>query len=93
MAEEISLARMVQAGVIPMDTSSAIAEIQQTWHRDDWEKWANIWARIFTNYGHLLESYAKAVEVTKTGDPMECLREDLASDVSFPTNGVTLSKQ
>lgn len=37
MAEEISLARMVQAGVIPMDTSSAIAEIQQTWHRDDWE--------------------------------------------------------
>ena len=29
MAEEISLARMVQAGVIPMDTSSAIAEIQQ----------------------------------------------------------------
>ena len=29
MAEEISLARMVQAGVIPMDTSSAIAEIKQ----------------------------------------------------------------
>lgn len=76
MAEEISLARMVQAGVIPMDTSSAIAEIQQTWHRDDWEKWANIWARIFTNYGLLLESYAKAVEVTKTGEPMDSLRED-----------------
>ena len=54
----------------------AIAEIQQTWHRDDWEKWANIWARIFTNYGLLLESYAKAVEVTKTGEPMDSLRED-----------------
>ena len=35
MAEEISLARMVQAGIIPMDTSSAIAELQFTWHRED----------------------------------------------------------
>lgn len=76
MAEEISLARMVQAGVIPMDTSSAIAELQQTWHRDDWEKWANIWSRVFTNYGLLLESYAKAAEVTRTGEPFDNLRED-----------------
>ena len=76
MAEEISLARMVQAGIIPMDTSSAIAELQFTWHREDWEKWAQLWSRVFTNYGLLLESYAKAVEVTRTGEPMDSLHED-----------------
>lgn len=76
MAKEISLARMVQAGIIPMDTSSAIAELQFTWHREDWEKWVQLWSRVFTNYGLLLESYAKAVEVTRTGEPMDSLHED-----------------
>ena len=76
MVEEISLARMVQAGIIPMDTSSAIAELQFTWHREDWEKWAQLWSRVFTNYGLLLESYAKVVEVTRTGEPMDSLHED-----------------
>lgn len=41
MVEEISLARMVQAGIIPMDTSSAIAELQFTWHREDWKNGLN----------------------------------------------------
>lgn len=37
---------------------------------------AQIWGRIFTNYRLLLESYAKAVEVTKSGEPMDNERED-----------------
>lgn len=68
MAEEISLARMVQAGCVPMDTASAIAELQKTWKRQDAAKWASLWARIFTNYGLLMESYQKAREVAETGE-------------------------
>ena len=42
MAQEITLARVVQAGAVPMDTAAVASEIQKTWHRDDAEKWAEI---------------------------------------------------
>ena len=35
MAEEITLARVVQAGVVPMDTAAVASEIQKTWNRED----------------------------------------------------------
>jgi len=40
MAEEIALARIVQAGVVPMDTAAVASELQRTWHRDDAQEWA-----------------------------------------------------
>ena len=35
MAQEITLARIVQAGVVPMDTAAVASEIQGTWNRED----------------------------------------------------------
>ena len=35
MAQEIALARLVQAGVVPMDTAAVCSEVQRTWNRDD----------------------------------------------------------
>ena len=35
MAQEITLARIVQAGVVPIDTAAVCSEIQQTWSRPD----------------------------------------------------------
>jgi len=35
MAQEITLARVVQAGVVPMDTAAVASELQKTWNRED----------------------------------------------------------
>ena len=50
MAEEITLARIVQAGVVPMDTAAVASELQRTWHRDDAQEWAQIYTKIFPPY-------------------------------------------
>jgi len=63
MAEEITLARVVQAGVVPMDMAAVASELQKTWHRDDAQQWAEVYAKIFPEYQLLIESYGKAQEV------------------------------
>jgi nicotinamidase-related amidase len=63
MAEEITLARIVQAGVVPMDTAAVASELQRTWHRDDAQEWAQIYTQLFPPYKLLIESYGKAQEV------------------------------
>lgn len=65
MAQEVSTLRMMQAGCVPIDTAAVLAEIQKTWKRPDDQAWAKVWTRIFTNYELLLESYAKAKQVTE----------------------------
>lgn len=63
MAQEITLARMVQAGVVPMDTAAVASEIQKTWNREDAQQWAEVYTHIFPAYQLLMESYMKAQEV------------------------------
>ena len=65
MAEEITLARVVQAGVVPMDTAAVASEIQRSWKRDDAQQWAEVYTKIFPNYQLLIESYLKAQDVQK----------------------------
>lgn len=74
MAEEITLARVVQAGAVPMDTAAVASEIQKTWHRDDAEKWADIYTRIFPEYRLLIESYQKARAVEHDGEALDSAR-------------------
>ena len=74
MAQEITLARVVQAGAVPMDTAAVASEIQKTWHRDDAEKWAEIYTLIFPEYRLLIESYAKAREVEQAGEQLDSTR-------------------
>ncbi len=71
MAEEITLARVVQAGAVPMDTAAVASEVQKTWHRDDAEKWAEIYTQIFPEYRLLIESYTKAREVEHEGEELD----------------------
>ena len=63
IAQEITLARIVQAGVVPVDTAAVCSEIQTTWNRPDAEQWAEAYGAIFPPYQLLIESYAKAQEV------------------------------
>ena len=74
MAQEITLARVVQAGAVPMDTAAVASEIQKTWHRDDAEKWAEVYTQIFPEYRLLIESYAKAREVEHDGEQLDSQR-------------------
>ena len=62
-AQEITLARIVQAGVVPVDTAAVCSELQATWNRPDADQWAEAYSTIFPPYQLLIESYAKAQEV------------------------------
>ena len=74
MAQEITLARMVQAGVVPMDTAAVASEIQGTWNREDAHEWAQTYTQIFPAYQLLMESYAKAQDVLKNNEVLDSNR-------------------
>ncbi|CAM4195149.1 Isochorismatase-like domain-containing protein [Serratia silvae] len=57
MAQEITLARVVQAGVG--------SELQRTWDREDAMAWAEVYTHIFPAYQQLIENYTKAQEVVQ----------------------------
>lgn len=74
MAEEITLARMMQAGVVPIDTGAVASELQRTWNRPDAQEWAQIYTKIFPTYQLLIESYAKAQDVLKNQEQLDSER-------------------
>jgi nicotinamidase-related amidase len=68
MATDLTLARVVQAGAMPIDTFAVLAELQSTWNRPDAMEFAAIFAdHIIPGYRALMESYDKAQSVQKTG--------------------------
>ena len=75
MAQEITLARLVQAGVVPIDTAAVCSEVQKTWNRDDAQQWAEAYAALFPPYQLLIESYLKAQEVVKQNETLDSLRK------------------
>jgi nicotinamidase-related amidase len=74
MAQEVTLMRIVQAGVVPMDTAAVASELQKTWHRDDAKEWAEIYTKIFPPYQLLIESYMKAQQVEKEHEQLDSQR-------------------
>ena len=66
MATDLTIARITQAGAIPIDTLAVISEMQQTWNRPDALEYANVFADgPMPNYRLLMESYAKAQDVAR----------------------------
>ncbi|MND71218.1 Isochorismatase family protein [compost metagenome] len=74
MAQEVTLARVVQAGVIPMDMAAVASELQKTWHRDDAQQWAEVYTQIFPPYQLLIESYGKAQQVATDHEVLDSQR-------------------
>lgn len=74
MAQEITLARVVQAGVVPIDTGAVLSELQQTWNRADALDWAAAYGEVFPPYQLLIESYARAQEVVKNHEQLDSAR-------------------
>jgi nicotinamidase-related amidase len=68
MATEITTARVVQAGAIPIDTFAVLGELMATWNRPDAMDFAAIMAEdILPGYRALIESYDKAIAVERKG--------------------------
>lgn len=63
MATDLTIARLVQAGVIPVDTFAVIGELQQTWNRPEAADFANIFGdNLLPEYKLLMESHAQPQE-------------------------------
>ncbi|MGG4441690.1 hypothetical protein [Brevibacillus fortis] len=60
MTTDITLARVVQAGAVPIDTLAVMSELQKTWNRPDAQEFAEIYAEVMPNYGLLIESFQRA---------------------------------
>lgn len=66
MATDLTIARLVQAGVTPIDTFAVIGELQQTWNRPDALEYAKLFGEhIVPNYRLLMESHSKAQEAAR----------------------------
>lgn len=64
MATDLTVARITQAGVIPIDTLALVSEMQKTWNRPDALDYANVFADyIMPNYRLLMER-----DVAKTSE-------------------------
>lgn len=68
MATDLTLARVVQAGAMPIDTYAVLAELMSTWNRPDAMDFAAVMVEhIVPPYRALMESYDKAQSVQKGG--------------------------
>ena len=67
MATDLTIARITQAGVIPIDAFAVITELQQTWNRPEAMEFANLYADFtLPHYRLLMESYQKAQDAAKS---------------------------
>ena len=68
MATELTIARITQAGAMPIDTYAVLAEIMSTWNRADAMDLAAVMVEhIVPPYRALMESFAKAQAVQRDG--------------------------
>ena len=66
MATDLTVARISQAGVIPIDTYAVLCELMGTWNRPDAMEFAQIMVdNIIPPYRAVIESYNKAQSVQK----------------------------
>ncbi len=63
MASRTTLARFIQAGVIPTSANAVICEVHRTWNRPDAAQLAELYTMVAPNYQAVMESYRKAQEV------------------------------
>jgi nicotinamidase-related amidase len=65
MVSRTTLARFIQAGVVPTSANAVICELQRTWNRPDAAEIAKLYSMVVPNYAAVMESYQKAQAVVK----------------------------
>ncbi len=63
LASRTTLARFIQAGVIPTSTNAVLSETHRTWNRPEAAELAKLYALVAPNYAAVIESYEKAQAV------------------------------
>jgi nicotinamidase-related amidase len=68
MATDLTIARVAQAGAMPIDTFAVLGELMSTWNRPDAMEFAAVMAdHVVPGYRALIESYEKAQSVQTSG--------------------------
>src|SRR5215469_11338975 len=65
LASKTTLARFIQAGVVPTSANAVICELQRTWNRSDAAPVAELYTMVSPNYRAVMESFQKAQDVVK----------------------------
>jgi len=79
MATDLTIARVVQAGAMPIDTYAVLAEVMSTWNRPDAMDFAAVMVdHIVPPYRALMESYDKAQSAQKVGRETKLDRLEVA---------------
>jgi nicotinamidase-related amidase len=65
LASRTTLARFIQAGVVPTSTNAVLSETHRTWNRPEAGELAKLYALVAPNYAAVIESFQKAQEVAK----------------------------
>ena len=63
MASNVTLARMTQAGIVPVTTNVVLCEFQRTWNRPDAAAWGALYSELVPHYRAVTESYRRAQHV------------------------------
>lgn len=65
LASQTTIARMTQAGIIPVSTNVVLCEFQRTWNRPDAAQWGAIYSQLVPHYKAVAESHKRAQEAAK----------------------------
>lgn len=65
MASQTTIARLTQAGIIPVTTNVVLCEFQRTWARPDAAAWGALYAELVPHYRAVGESYQKAQDAAR----------------------------
>lgn len=65
MVSRVTVARFIQAGIIPTSANAVLCETHRTWNRPDAAEIAKLYTMVAPNYAALIESYQKAQDVIK----------------------------
>jgi len=62
MASRTTVARFIQAGIVPTSANAVLCELQRTWNRSDAADFAKLYGIVAPNYNAVAESYQRAQE-------------------------------
>jgi nicotinamidase-related amidase len=65
MASRTTVARFIQAGIIPTSANAVLCEVHRTWNRPEAAELGKLYTMVAPNYGAVIESYQKAQDVIK----------------------------
>ncbi|MGH7002319.1 MAG: isochorismatase family protein [Alphaproteobacteria bacterium] len=65
LSSRTTIARFIQAGIIPTSTNAVLSEIHRTWNRPEAAELAKLYALVAPNYAAVIESFLKAQEAAR----------------------------